>query len=73
MRIRAPKMNIVDFTGSADVFDAAFLAAYLRTGEVIGAGRFGTSAAVLSVMGFDTTVVPSTDPVNRVLRSQIRR
>lgn len=72
IRIRPPEMQTVDPTGAGDVFDAAFLAEYLRTGDVIAAGRFATVAATLSVAGFGTAAVPSAESVNRVLRAHFQ-
>jgi len=71
IRIRALKIDAVDPTGAGDVFDAAFLAEYLRTGDVMKAGRDATVAASLSVAGFGTAAVPSTDQVRRVVRERM--
>ena len=72
IRIRAPKLHVVDPTGAGDVFDAAFLAEYLRVGDVIEAGRCGTIAASLSVAGLGTTAVPSAGQVRQVIRDRYR-
>ena len=72
IRIRAPKVKTVDPTGAGDVFGAAFLAEYLQTGDLMEAGRFGTSAAALSVTGDGTAAIPSNAQVRRAVRKHFR-
>ena len=45
-------MKPVDATGAGDVFDGAFLAEYLRTGDPFAAGRYANVAAALSTEGY---------------------
>jgi 2-dehydro-3-deoxygluconokinase len=42
----------VDATGAGDMFDGAFLAEYLRTGDPFAAGRYANVAAALSTEGY---------------------
>ena len=68
IRIRPPQTRAEDPTGAGDVYDAGFLAAYLRTGDLVEAGCFGSAAAALSVAGVGTTAVPSCRQVERAVR-----
>lgn len=68
IRIRPPQTRAADPTGAGDVYDAGFLAAYLRTGDLIEAGCFGSAAAALSTAGVGTTAVPSCRQVERAVR-----
>jgi 2-dehydro-3-deoxygluconokinase len=45
-------VKVVDATGAGDVFDGAFLAEYLRTGDPFAAGRYANVAAALSTTGY---------------------
>ena len=72
IRIRPPKLRAVDSTGAGDVFDAAFLAEYVRSSDAMEAGRYGSAAAGLSVAGFGTTAVPSADQVRKAVRKHYR-
>ena len=45
-------VRAVDATGAGDVFDGAFLAEYLRTGDPFAAGRYANVAAALSTTGY---------------------
>lgn len=46
------KVKLVDATGAGDMFDGAFLAEYLRTGDPFAAGRYANVAAALSTEGY---------------------
>jgi 2-dehydro-3-deoxygluconokinase len=46
------KVKPVDATGAGDMFDGAFLAEYLRTGDPFVAGRYANVAAALSTEGY---------------------
>jgi sugar/nucleoside kinase (ribokinase family) len=72
IRIRAPELHVADPTGAGDVFDAAFLAEYLRAEDVITAGCCGTVAASLTVAGLGTAAVPSAGQVRQVIRDRYR-
>jgi 2-dehydro-3-deoxygluconokinase len=45
-------VNLVDATGAGDMFDGAFLAEYIRTGDPFAAGRYANVAAALSTQGY---------------------
>ena len=51
-RLAPVKARLVDATGAGDVFDGAFLAEYLRTGDAFAAGRYANVAAALSTEGY---------------------
>ncbi|MEX0853870.1 MAG: sugar kinase [Bauldia sp.] len=51
-RIPARPATVVDATGAGDMFDGAFLAEYLRTGDPFAAGRYANVAAALSTEGY---------------------
>jgi 2-dehydro-3-deoxygluconokinase len=51
-RIQPIKVKPVDATGAGDMFDGAFLAEYLRTGDPFAAGRYANVAAALSTEGY---------------------
>ena len=72
VRVQAPELHVADPTGAGDVFDAAFLAEYLRTGNLITAGHRGTIAASLSVAGPGTAAVPSAGQVRQAIRDRYR-
>jgi 2-dehydro-3-deoxygluconokinase len=44
--------KLVDATGAGDMFDGAFLAEYLRTGDPFAAGHYANVAAALSTEGY---------------------
>ena len=51
-RLKPVTVKLVDATGAGDVFDGAFLAEYLRTGDPFAAGRYANVAAALSTEGY---------------------
>lgn len=53
-RERLPPIRVkaVDATGAGDMFDGAFLAEYLRTGDPFGAAAYANVAAALSTEGY---------------------
>jgi 2-dehydro-3-deoxygluconokinase len=50
-RIYPHKVKAVDATGAGDCFDGAFLAEYVRRGDLFAAARFANVAAALSTLG----------------------
>ena len=52
IHMKARKAKLVDATGAGDMFDGAFLAEYLRTGDPFDAGRYANVAAALSTEGY---------------------
>ena len=51
-RLEPVTVKLVDATGAGDMFDGAFLAEYLRTGDPFAAGRYANVAAALSTEGY---------------------
>jgi len=51
-RLPAIRVKAVDATGAGDMFDGAFLAEYLRTGDPFAAGHYANVAAALSTEGY---------------------
>lgn len=53
-RARFPRhaVEAVDATGAGDTFDGAFLAEYLRTGDVLRAAAYANAAAALATTGY---------------------
>ena len=51
-RLEPVEVKLVDATGAGDMFDGAFLAEYLRTGDPFAAGRYANVAAALSTEGY---------------------
>jgi 2-dehydro-3-deoxygluconokinase len=51
-RLTPIEVRAVDATGAGDMFDGAFLAEYLRTGDPFRAGRYANVAAALSTEGY---------------------
>ncbi len=51
-RLAAYPAKLVDATGAGDMFDGAFLAEYLRTGDPFAAGHYANVAAALSTEGY---------------------
>ncbi len=52
IHMKARKAKLVDATGAGDMFDGAFLAEYLRSGDPFAAGRYANVAAALSTEGY---------------------
>ena len=50
-RVPALASTVVDVTGAGDAFSAGFLVAYLRSGDPLGAARFGCATASLVIEG----------------------
>jgi 2-dehydro-3-deoxygluconokinase len=51
-RFSGVKAKLVDATGAGDMFDGAFLAEYLTTGDPFAAGRYANVAAAVSTEGY---------------------
>ncbi len=51
LRVAADSSNFRDATGAGDVFNGAFLAEYVRTGDPFRAGRYAVAAAELATHG----------------------
>lgn len=51
-RLGTIAVKTIDATAAGDVFDGAFLAEYLRTGDPFAAGRYANVAAALSTEGY---------------------
>ncbi len=51
-RLDPISVRLIDATGAGDMFDGAFLAEYLRTGDPFAAGRYANMAAALSTEGY---------------------
>ena len=52
LRVAVDSSNFRDATGAGDVFDGAFLAEYLRTGDPFRAGRYAVAAAGLATQEY---------------------
>jgi 2-dehydro-3-deoxygluconokinase len=52
IHMHARTAKLVDATGAGDMFDGAFLAEYIRTGDPFAAGRYANVAAALSTEGY---------------------
>ncbi|MEW5995488.1 MAG: PfkB family carbohydrate kinase, partial [Candidatus Zixiibacteriota bacterium] len=57
-----------DTTGAGDVFNSAFLLAYMNTKDMTTAATFANAAAALSVTGPGWSSYPSWSQVNDFLR-----
>jgi 2-dehydro-3-deoxygluconokinase len=67
-RIAPWPARIVDATGAGDVFDGAFLAEYLRTGDLFEAAGYANVAAALSTEGYGAVApIPRRVPVEAAL------
>jgi len=72
-RERLPPLAVraVDATGAGDMFDGAFLAEYLRTGDPFAAGRYANVAAALSTEGYGAVApMPRRAVVEAALKAQ---
>ncbi len=69
-RIPAFRVRVVDSTGAGDVFNAAFLMAYLAGKDIVAAGRFANAAAAISVTGAGWSKYPTLAQVNKLLRER---
>jgi len=61
------KVEVVDTTGAGDVFNAAFVVAYLRGHDITEAGKFANAAAALSITGAGWSKYPTLGQVNDFL------
>jgi 2-dehydro-3-deoxygluconokinase len=69
-RLAPVKVKLVDGTGAGDMFDGAFLAEYLRTGDPFAAGRYANVAAALSTEGYGAVApMPHRAEVEAAMRS----
>ena len=69
-RLPPVKVKLVDATGAGDMFDGAFLAEYLRTGDPFAAGRYANVAAALSTEGYGAVApMPRRDEVEAAIRA----
>jgi 2-dehydro-3-deoxygluconokinase len=67
--LAARKVKLVDATGAGDMFDGAFLAEYIRTGDPFAAGRYANVAAALSTQGYGAVApMPRRPEVEKALR-----
>ena len=68
--IPAIAVRLVDATAAGDMFDGAFLAEYLRTGDPFDAGRYANMAAALSTEGYGAVApMPHRAAVEAALRA----
>lgn len=70
LRLRLPGHPVaaVDATGAGDTFDGAFIAEYLRTGDVARAAAYANAAAALATTGFGAVEpIPHRAAVERFL------
>ncbi len=71
--IPAIAVRLIDATAAGDMFDGAFLAEYLRTGDPFDAGRYANMAAALSTEGYGAVApMPHRAAVEAALRSARR-
>ena len=72
-RFAAVPVKLVDATGAGDMFDGAFLAEYLRTGDPFAAGRYANVAAALSTEGYGAVApMPRRAAVEAALKAGAR-
>ena len=68
-RYKAISVKTLDATGAGDMFDGAFLAEYLRTGDPFAAGRYANVAAALSTRDYGAvSPMPRRDEVEAEMR-----
>lgn len=68
LRLAGHRVEAVDATGAGDTFDGAFLAEWLRTGDVARAATWANAAAALATTGFGAVApIPRRDAVERFL------
>ncbi|MEW6592319.1 MAG: carbohydrate kinase family protein [Candidatus Hadarchaeota archaeon] len=67
-KVKPFKVEVVDTTGAGDVFNAAFLLAYMYSKDIITAATFANAAAALSVTGPGWSGYPGWSQVNAYLR-----
>ena len=64
-------VNVIDRTAAGDVFTAAFVTDYLRTGDSISAALFANAAGALTVTKAGAvTAVPTLDEVNDLIKAE---
>lgn len=69
-RLAPIEVRLVDATAAGDMFDGAFLAEYLRSGDPFAAGRYANMAAALSTEGYGAVApMPRREAVEAALRS----
>jgi 2-dehydro-3-deoxygluconokinase len=66
------KVKLVDATGAGDMFDGAFLAEHLRTGDPFAAGRYANVAAALSTEGYGAVAPMPRRPAVEAALKRIR-
>ena len=68
VKIPAFRTRVIDPTGAGDVFNAAFLLAYLSGSDIVRAGRFANAAAAISLTGVGWSRYPTSAHVNQLLQ-----
>ncbi|MDI6642977.1 MAG: carbohydrate kinase family protein [Candidatus Hodarchaeaceae archaeon] len=69
-QVPAFRIKVVDSTGAGDVFNAAFLLAYLDGNDLLRAGRFANAAAAISVTGAGWSKYPMLKQVRDFLNQR---
>lgn len=62
--------SVIDPTGAGDVFNAAFLLTYIKTGDIIKSGRFANAAAAIKIAGAGWSSYPTTAQVYQLLQQK---